>query len=281
MKPAVAPWQRPLYAMRIECHNNGPVVRIVEYPYDISIGGDLYRNSTGYSFTGIQGGTNMTPGVIDLTALVGAAPEITIPTIQAGIFDHARVYVFCTDWANPVEDEEQVALCIFGKVKIEDDKYITECMTLIDLLNTPVGDSYSALCSLVFGGQEYGGCKIDLGPLTVMGTLTAVVSQYEFEDSSRTEPDDYFGAGDIYFTTGANEGVPRQRVKAFTSVGGVIETTEPFPFPPEVGDEYVMIPGCRKRLIDCRDKWDNVPRRRGFDWVPGQRFLNRIGGNGQ
>lgn len=277
MKPSVAPYARPLYAMRIECAN-GTVVRLVEYPYDVRMSGMLYRAGTGYQFTGIEKDSGLSPTSVDLKALIGVSPEITIASIQSGIFDRAEVFFFKTDWANPVEDEEQIAKCLFGKTQITDDEYRAECMTLIDLLNSVVGANYPSLCPLVFGGQEYGGCKVDVVSLRVTGTITSVVDNFEFADSSRTEDDDYFGAGNIWFTSGPNTGIAAQRVKAYTQAGGVIETTEPFPYLPQVGDEYIMEPGCRKRLVDCRDKWDNVPRRRGFDYLPGTRFLNKIGG---
>lgn len=277
MKPAVAPWERPLYCMRIVCQN-GTTVRLVEYPHDVEIGGNTYQSDTGYNFTGVKAGTSFAPGVVDLRSFLGLSENITLPNIMAGIFDRAAVFVFVTDWANPVEDEEPIMKAIFGKVNTADDKYTAEIMSLIDLLNTSVGDSYSASCSLVFGGQEFGGCKVDATALQETGTLTNVTDGYTFADSTRTEDDDYFGAGRIWFTTGDNTGIAAQRVKEYTSAGGIITTTEPFPFPPQVGDAYVLEPGCRKRLEDCRDKFDNVARRRGFDWIPGTRFLNKVGG---
>jgi uncharacterized phage protein (TIGR02218 family) len=279
MKPVIAPYARPLYAMRIECRN-GAIIRVVEYPYDVEMGGVWYRADTGFQFSGVESGTNFSPGVVDLTSFLGVSPEITLASIQSGIFDKAMVYLFCTDWANPVEDEEAIAKLLFGKTSISDNKYTTECMTLIDLLNASVGEGHSATCTLVFGGQEYGGCKVDLAPLTVTGSVTSVTNGYVFADSARAEVDDYFGAGSVWFTTGPNAGVPPQRVKSYTAAGGIITVTEPFPFPPQLGDLYTMIPGCRKRLQDCRDKWDNVARRRGFDFVPGSRMLNKVGSGG-
>lgn len=279
MKPSVSPWAHIVYAMRIVC-TNGVVVRIVEYPHDLQISGITYYSDTVYQFTGIQNGTNLTPGSIDLSSMIGISPEITLANIQAGIFDGARVFVFATDWANPVVDQEPIAKCVLGKVKVEDEAYRAECMTLIDLLNSAVGDTHAALCRLKFGGQEFAGCKVDVDSLEVTGTLTSSSSNFLFADSSRGEADDYFGAGEIWFLTGPNAGVAAQRVKDFTGAGGVFEVNEAFPYRPQVGDTYRVRPGCRKRLVDCRDKWDNVPRRGGYDWVPGTRFLNKLGTGG-
>jgi uncharacterized phage protein (TIGR02218 family) len=49
---------------------------------------------------------------------------------------------------------------------------------------------------------------------------------------------------------------------------GGITTHEAFHYPVEVGDEYTMIPGCRKRLRDCRDKWNNIVNFGGFSFIP-------------
>ena len=98
------------------------------------------------------------------------------------------------------------------------------------------------------------------------GTLTAVASQYQFTDSSRAEADDWFGYGEIRFTTGNNAGLKPTQIKAFA--GGVFTLHEALPYPAQVGDEYEAIPGCRKRLQDCRDKFGNVVNRGAQDHVP-------------
>jgi uncharacterized phage protein (TIGR02218 family) len=277
MKPVIAPYARPLYCMRIECVN-GTIVRMVEYPYDVTIGGSVYRADTGYSFTGMNSGVALSPGVIDLTSFVGLSPEVTIANIQSGIFDGARVYIFATDWADPQLDEEPIMKGLFGKTTIVDKQYTTECMQLIDLLNTTVDEEFSALCTLEFGGQEFGGCKVDVDALEVTGAITSVTDSYTFADSALGETNDYFGAGVLTFTSGENAGIAGQRVKSYTAAGGVLVMSEAFPYPPQVGDTFTLRPGCRKRREeDCRDKWDNVERRRGFDDVPGQRFMNKVG----
>lgn len=278
MKPVIAPYARPLYCMRIECVG-GVIVRLVEYPYDVVMSGATYKSDSGYQFSGVEAGTTFSPGAIDLKSFLGISPEITLPNIQSGIFDHAKVFVFATDWADPSEDEEAILKGYFGKVTIEDNRYMTEVMSLIDLLSTTVGDSYSAACPKIFGGQEYGGCHIDAVALQVSGTLTSATDNYIFADSTRTEDDDYFGAGEIWFTSGDNAGTPVQRIKAYTDAGGIIECSEPFPFTPKIGDAYTMQPGCRKRHDeDCRDKYNNAIRFGGFAYIPGTRFLNKVGG---
>ena len=47
-----------------------------------------------------------------------------------------------------------------------------------------------------------------------------------------------------------------------------LEVFEALPYAMAVGDAYILIPGCRKRIEDCRDKWANVPNFGGFPDVP-------------
>jgi hypothetical protein len=235
-------------------------------------------------------------------------------------------------------------------------------MMLIDALNQTVGKQYTANCQKVFGGQEFAGCKIALGPITVTGTLTAATSNSIFRDSTRAEAADYFGEGTIAFTTGQNAGLKPIKIKShvgvnskaitaiskaasavvtigthtfvigdvvgfssvvgmtqingltgtvtaiaattvtvninsttfstYTSGGtaallnGTLTVHEAFHYPVAVGDAYTLVPGCRHRLEDCRDKWEpilltgkgNVDNFGGFSFIATTSTLTQIGG---
>src|SRR5690606_9793479 len=98
---------------------------------------------------------------------------------------------------------------------------------------------------------------------TVTGTLTAVTSAAIVRDATRAEAADWFGAGTLRYTSGPNVGLKPLEIKRHEA-DGTIETFEPAYYPPSVGDAYELVPGCRKRLADCRDKWDNVVNFGGF-----------------
>lgn len=272
MKPSVANYKRPLNCVRI-VPVEAPPIYLAEYPFDIAMSnGQVYQSAYGYEFTGMQLSATLAPSAVDLTGFVGVN-GITKAQIESGIFTQSRVYVFVTDWASPEEDEEPRMAGLFGKVKMEDDRYIVEMMTLLDLLGQQVGKSFPPLCPLQFGGEE---CGVDAVSLRVTATITSVTDQYTFTASTLLQDDDYFGAGQVWFEDGSNQYVSPQRVKSFGS--GVIGVTEPFPYMPEVGDEITIEPGCRKRLQeDCISKYDNAVNHLGFPFVPGQRFLNSYG----
>lgn len=267
MKPQVAPYQTRAICLRIEC-TNGLVIRITRYPRDLTMaGGAVYQSGSGYDFTGYTATASLSPSAIDLEGFLGFS-GITTAAISTGIFDNARCYLFFCNFLAPVEDDEPIVASLLGKTTIEDGKYRIEEMALIDAMNQSVGKTYSPGCKKKFGGQEYAGCKVALGPLTVTGSLTAVTDSRHFTDSARGEPNDYFALGTIQFTSGPNAGLRPNEIKVFTA-GGSIQTYEPFFYPLSIGDSYIMIPGCRKRRDeDCRDKWNNVINFGGFKEMP-------------
>lgn len=275
MKSVIADYRYLCHGLRIEC-TNGLIVRLTDYPRDLIMSGSTYRSDNGYQFTGSQSGTTMAAGVMDLDG-IATITGISRDQIASGVFDSARLYVFATSHRAPVEDEEPIGAAILGRTTLEDARYRVEMMALVDALNQSVGRSYAASCDKVFGGQTYAGCKVDLGPITVTGAITHVTDGARFRDSARTEDADWFGLGTIHFTTGDNVGLKPLEIKDYAA-NGTIETYEPAYYPVQVGDEYVMIPGCRKRWQqDCKTKWDNVLNFGGFPRVPASSQYQQVG----
>ena len=266
MKPQVAPYETAVKCLRIVC-TNGLTVRLTRYPVDLTMSNaTVYQSGTGYDFTGYSATASMSPSAIDLEGFLGFA-GVTRDAIASGVFDGARCYLFATSFLNPVEDYEPIVASIMGKTTLEDDKYRIEEMALIDALNQSVGKTYSAACPKTFGGQEYAGCKINLAAITVTGTLSAVTSSSIVRDATRAEAVDYFAGGTLQFTSGLNAGLKPLEIKRHEA-DGTLETFEPFHYPPAIGDAYALIPGCRKRLVDCRDKWNNILNFGGFSNIP-------------
>lgn len=274
MKPVVADYRYIVHGVRIEC-TNGLVVRLTDYPRDLTMSGHVYKTDSGYQFTGVEAGASMSAGSLDLEG-VSTATGISRNLIASGVFDNARMYCFATQWTAPTEDQEPIGAAILGKTTLQDEKYRIEMMMLPDVLGQSIGRSYTPGCTKIFGGQEYAGCKVDLGAITVAGAITHVTSGSVFRDAARTEVDDWFGAGYIKWTTGDNVGLKPQEVKSYAA-DGTVTTFESAYYPVQVGDEYELVPGCRKRLEDCRDKWANVLNFGGFPSVPTSSTYQKVG----
>jgi uncharacterized phage protein (TIGR02218 family) len=275
MKSAVA---NPAY--RVHCLRIVPqwglTIYLTDHVRDLIIGANTYKTDSGYQFSGQASEADMAPGVLDLNGISNIS-GIGFDQIVSGVFDNARVYAFATTWTSPTVDEEPLGVAILGRTTVKDDRYTAEMMMMVDALNQSVGKTYTASCPKRFGGQEYAGCKVALGPITVTGTITNVTSNSVFRDSTRAEAADYFGEGSIAFTSGANAGLKPMEVKAHAA-DGTITTHEAFYYTVAPGDAYTLIPGCRKRLEDCRDKWVNIVNFGGFTYVPTQSTYMKPGG---
>ena len=266
---------------------DGTVVRVaITSPVDLVMSngetylGGQFASDTSLSTTLSGGASSLDLGLID------DVDSVTKDEIDSGKWDNASIYYFATDWANPIEDEEEIALFTFGKVEESNGRFSIQVMGLKDRLNQTTGRSHTPTCLWSFADYQLGSgviasdksrCKLDHSLYTVTGTITSVTSGSVFEDSARGEVDDYFGNGEIIFTSGSNAGLKRKKVKAFAS-GGQITLSEPFYYLPEIGDSYTMIAGCRKRgAEDCRDKFSNRKRFGGFSYVPTTSQVTKFG----
>lgn len=270
MKSTVADYLYRVICLRI-VPKIGSAIYLTHYVHDLVMGGHTYLSGSGYEFTGFSSTANLSPGVIELDGIAGMA-GIGYDQIASGVFDGARAYLFATTWASPVEDEEEIVCSILGKATLQDQRYTIEEMALVDALNQSVGKTYTASCSRTYGDTL---CGINLGSVTVTGTLTGVSSRSLVTDSARAEASDWFGAGTLQFTSGPNAGLKPLEVKSFAA--GVIETHEPFHYMPAIGDAYSLIKGCRKREADCQAQ-GNIINFFGFTRIPAGSTYAQVGG---
>jgi hypothetical protein len=293
MKSHVADWQTRVYCVRIEPANDSPIVRLAGYPVDLPMSnGQVYLTESGYEFSGIDATTTFASQSLDLQGILQQG-AISRDDLKAGVYDNARVYLFATSWSDPIEDEEPIGLGFFGKVNTDDDRYTVQIMGAIDVLSQSVGRSFSPSCPWTLFDETLDGRVLPVsqsrctgpranpdGPaladFKVTGTLTSVTDQYQFRDSARTEADDWFGYGSIRFTTGPNAGLKPLEIKAYTSNGTILLHEAMF-YLPEVGDEYEMIPGCRKTPAACKDKYGNKVNYGGQDHVPVPSVAAQVG----
>lgn len=271
MKSVIADYRYRVICLRIVPVSGSPIY-LTQYPRDLVMGGHTYLATSGNDFTGYSAAASFSPSLIDLEGIAGLA-GIGYNEIASGVFDNARAYLFATKWNAPVEDEEPIVASFLGKTTLKDQRYVIEEMGLLDALNQSVGLTYTASCPRTFGDA---GCGISLPSLTVAGTLTAVTSASIMRDSARAEAADYFAYGTLVFTSGANAGLKRREVKRHEA-DGTLEVFEPFHYQPVAGDAYSLIPGCRKRLADCRDKYSNILNFLGFSHIPTSSQYSQVG----
>lgn len=284
MKAAVADRETKIYAVRIVA-SNGTTVRFVQYPHDLTMGGNTYRSDQGYQFTDYSATSSLAPSVIDIEGILTAA-GIGRDEIESGIWNSAKGYVFATSWTNPTEDEEPIGKFILGEITQYDDRYVCQMMQLVDALSQSVGRSHGPLCPWTLFDETLDGrvmdsrlskCGLSIDDYKETGTVTAVTSGNVIQDTARAEAAEYFTAGAIHFTTGLNAGLAPQEIKQYAA-DGTITLFFPFHYAVAVGDEYEMIPGCRKRRDeDCVAKFSNAENFGGFPDMPPSSVYQQVG----
>lgn len=276
---------RRTLCVRIEAQD-GSIERIApEYPCNLTMSnGEVYVGGVFSTSSEVNERNDGAPAVIDLGGVYDVN-TVTREELMSGKYDNANVFLFRTDFDNPVEDEEELKHFTLGKIREEDDRYIVELMSLIDKLNQKVGRMYTPGCLWTYCDEHIDGtiiasdksrCGLDAASRTVTGTITGVTSKTVFSDSSRAEADDWFGNGEFLFTTGNNAGLSFRRISNFTA--GQFTLQLPFYYLPQVGDQYAAIKGCRKRFEeDCVSENANGKAFGGFPHIPTPSQVTKYG----
>ena len=220
----------------------------------------------------------------DLQATAGTSAEnteISTPTeaqiteqqIAAGVWNLATVEAELINWTDPAAGGVVLQAAEIGEIRVEGGRVVVELRGFKHRLAQPVGRVVQAACDAVLGDTR---CGVNLVPLTVAGTVTAVTDLANFTDSARGEAAGWFTGGVVTWTTGANAGA-RMEIKRHQA-GGVFELFLPMTYAIAVGDAYSMTPGSDHTFATCVAKFGNGNNYRGFPFVPGSASL-RAGGS--
>lgn len=285
----VATPERRTQCVRIE-PAVGEVIRIaLAYPVDLVMSnGEVYRGGIYAQPTDIGSVVSGAPTVIDVGSVYDA-DTITRDQVQSGYWDDAKVNSFFTDWAYPVEDEEEDRVYTFGKVREEDERYVFEMLSLTDLLSQDTSTVISPGCTYTLNDSHVDGTLIasdksrcQVSPLffsDIPSRVTTIINQMQFVGFGLPGafPNDYFGFGEIIFTSGPNSGLGYKFVKSYAA-DGTITLAQPFYYPIEVDDLFTIRPGCRKRFQeDCIAKFHNGIHFGGYPHVPQKSTVLKFG----
>lgn len=237
------------------------------------INGVKYERS-GLALSDVVTAADMSVGNMDLVLVAPTGAGFSRADIFGKLWDNARFQIFEYNRANPNGGKNPLVSGTFGQITIQRGAVVVELRDLMQYLQQPIGEVSTKNCRNRLGDAR---CGVDLGPLTVTGTLTSVTSNQVFRDSARTEDEDWFGEGLLTFTSGACEGFT-QKIKTYDD-DGTFTLSLPMFSAVQVGDTYEAIAGCRKRhdrtlanpsgASDCIDKFDNVLNFRGEPHRPG------------
>lgn len=261
------------YAIRVQ-REDGQVFAYTSAQRSVLLDNQVYTRSS-LTLSDVVTSADMSVGNMDFYLYAALDdPVFNNAEIFGGIWRNAEFEIFEYNRASPADGKNPIVSGTFGEITIHSDHYQVELRDWLQYLQQPIGEASSKNCRNRLGDEN---CKVDLAPFTVSGTITSVTSPQVFQDSARTEADDWFAEGVLTFTSGACAGMS-QKVK-FYSADGTVTLSLPMFSAVEEGDGYTMVAGCRKRhdrtlanpsgASDCLDKFNNVLNFRGEPHRPG------------
>lgn len=256
---------------------DGLVQGFTNHDRDLTADGTLFKASAGFTASQIQSSLGL---AVDNLNADGALSDETLneADLAAGRYDNAEVEMLWVNWSDPtlfVLDK----LGNLGEVKRGRVAFSAEVRSQAHKLNQKTGRTYQSYCDAKLGD---GRCKVDLTSSTFRGTgtIAAAAGRQLIVEGIGGFAGDWFTAGLLTFTGGANNGVSFE-VKRHQTTGGTSSSVELWHEPTLVvaaTDPFFITAGCKKDYGTCKTKFINGPNFQGFPYIPGNNII--AGGHG-
>lgn len=247
------------------------VMGFTDFDHDLVVSGVTYKASTGFTPTSISSSDSLSVDNLDVEGML-ASGSITDADVIAGKYDFAEIEIFMVNWADLTQGTLPLRTGWLGEVTLKHHQFVAEVRGLTQRLSATVGQVYSPSCRAEFGDAK---CGINKALHTVTGSITTVVNNQSFRDTSRVEAAGIFTFGLITFTSGSCNGLSAE-VKEYGV--GSITLLNAMPYALAVSDTYSMVKGCDKTFATCKGTYNNGVNFRGEPHVPGMdRMLETAG----
>lgn len=243
---------------------DGAVFGFTDHDRDLMVAGASFAAQSGFLAGALQKSTGLS---IDSAAAEGAlnADFITEDDLARGLWDGARVDIWCADWNEPTLRVHLFAGRL-GEVRRGETGFSAELRGLQAALNRPVGRVFSRLCDADVGDARCG-VDLDLPGWRGAGAIVSVLDASTFTVSGLGGfVDGLFSRGLLTWDAGGAVEIAHHRAGATAT----IELRTPWRAPMAPGDTFVVTAGCDKRAATCRDRFSNTINFRGFPHMPGE-----------
>lgn len=189
---------------------------------------------------------------------------ITKGDIFLGLYKDAKIETFFIN--NHDNEKKFLHRGFVSNVEIlDDDEFLFEIKSLIEILDVNLNKKYSLNCRADFGDQK---CKINLKNYFYYGFVSKINNEKSFFDENSDFPDGYFENGTVIFFEKENN---KARFK--TKIEFYTKKTFEIVFVPfleiEIGMKFLATPGCNKTIDMCSKRYKNAINFRGEPFLPG------------
>jgi uncharacterized phage protein (TIGR02218 family) len=271
-----------LYEFTLQGAEAGTVLRYCTADFPFTLNGELYDNSLGFNRSQIrrQGGLETDTLTVQVSATVNDL-VLGVPFhqfLRQGGFDNAwlklsRAYFNPGQAAYSAVDYTIDLLSADSPVWLFEGQ-ITEVVTggllaelridshLFVLDRKMPKNLYQASCGHVVYDP---GCGVNRAAFGDAGQVQAN-STIRIIQTNLNRPPGWYSLGLLKFTSGALNGFTAT-IKTHNSDLS-LTVIPPLLVVPATGDTCIAFPGCDRTLASCQGKFNNLPRFRGFPWVP-------------
>jgi len=235
-----------------------------DHDNEVEVDGDSYVPGGTGTVSARQRIEGIDPQNADIRGAV-SGDFITEEDLRAGRYRNAKVTEFVVDWRFPFAGKFSVNVYYVEEATFDGEKWTAKLLGQKIRLRPKVGSTYTRDCRYDLGDAD---CGVDLGAITVSGTVSAVVTGRRVFQTDLTESDDYFNSGQLTFTSGSNVGLSMD-VKSYLNATGLVELQVNAPFQVSPGDQFDVYPGCDRSAETCKVKFNNLLRFGGYPTIPG------------
>ncbi|WP_080378710.1 DUF2163 domain-containing protein [Burkholderia cenocepacia] len=165
--------------------SDGSVWGFTDHDVDIVYGGLTYSSFNGFSGSAIEYGASLSTSNLEIDGLLfSAGGAFSLSDIEGGVWSNAAVLIFGVNYADLTMGQINLVNGNLGNFTLLNGSWKVELRGVSQTFQQAKGDQFSSTCRANLGDSR---CKINLAPLTVNGSVTSVVNQLQWNDTSLTQ----------------------------------------------------------------------------------------------
>ena len=252
-----------------------------DHDRDLEFAGLMCRAGSGLTASALVKSAGLS---VDNAEAAGALSDAAIreEDLTAGRFDGAEIAIWLVDWQD-LSQAEPLFNGTLGEITRHGLSFRCELRGLSEALSQPIGHAYTRSCSAVLGDAR---CGFDLrqpGYLLELPVEEVDAAGRLFRLRIEEEyPPGWFTTGRLKMISGAAAGLEAMIQSDRLVPGGrEIGLWQSIRAEIRPGDHLELSPGCDRRAVTCRQKFNNLKNFRGFPHLPSEDWLTSWPRQGQ